>query len=66
MGNNSIPRRNRIDLYTPAELAIYNAMAEVEKMPADEKLTEAVMFLQKAKDCVSDYVDKKEGEVVIQ
>lgn len=51
------PRRNRLDLYTPAEKAIHDAMQEVEKAGADVKLTEAVMLLQKAKDCVADYVD---------
>lgn len=51
------PRRNRLDLNTPAELSIYNAMQEVEKLPANEKLTEAVMLLAKAKDLVSDFVD---------
>ena len=51
------PRRNSLDLNTPAELSIYNAMQEVEKLPANEKLTEAVMLLAKAKDLVSDFVD---------
>ena len=55
--SNEIPRRNRLDLNTPTELAIYNAMQEVEKMPANEKLTEAVTLLAKAKDLVSDFVD---------
>lgn len=54
-----IPRRNRLDLNTQTELAIYNAMQEVEKMPADVKLTEAVTLLAKAKDLVSDFVDSK-------
>lgn len=56
---NEIPRRNRLDLNTPAEKAIYDAMREVEKLPADVKLTEAVMLLAKAKDLVSDFVDAK-------
>lgn len=58
MGN-EIPRRNRLDLNTPAEKAIYDAMQEVEKLPADVKLTEAVTLLAKAKDLVSDFVDAK-------
>lgn len=53
-----INRRNRLDLCTPAELAIYLAMGEVEKIGADVKLTEAVTLLAKAKDCVADFVDK--------
>lgn len=65
MENNTVPRRNMLDLNTPAELAIYNAMQEVEKAGADTKLTDAIMFLQKAKDCVSDFVDAKEGEVLV-
>jgi hypothetical protein len=54
---NEIPRRNRLDLNVPAEKAIYDAMQEVEKLPADVKLTEAVTLLGKAKDLVSDFVD---------
>lgn len=54
---NEIPRRNRFDLNTPAEKVIYEAMLEVEKMPADEKLTEAVILLSKARDLVADFVD---------
>lgn len=50
-------RRNRIDLMSPAEKAIYDAMQEVEKMPADVRLTDAVELLQQAKNKVSDYVD---------
>ncbi len=55
---NEIPRRIRLDLNTPAELAIYNAMQEVEKVGADVKLTEAIILLGKAKDLVADYVDE--------
>ncbi len=54
-----IPRRNRLDQMTPAELAIYNAMQEVEKAGADVRLTEAVILLGKAKDKVADFVDGK-------
>ncbi len=56
---NEIPRRIRLDLNTPAELAIYNAMQEVENVGADVKLTEAVILLSKARDLVADYVDSK-------
>lgn len=56
---NEIPRRSRLDLNTPAEKAIYDAMQEVEKLPSDVKLTEAVTLLAKAKDLVSDFVDAK-------
>lgn len=53
------PRRNRLDQMTPAELAIYNAIQEVEKAGADVRLTDAVVLLSKAKDKVSDFVDGK-------
>jgi len=53
-------RRHRMDLMNPAELAILNAMAEVEKIGADERLTEAVNLLQKAKELVGDFEDCKE------
>lgn len=57
-----MPRRNILALNTDAELAIYNAMQEIEKMPADVKLTEAVMLLAKAKEIVSDFVDSQEEQ----
>ena len=52
------PRRMSLEKFSPAEKAIYNAIQEVEKAGCDTKLTEAVLLLQKAKDCVSDYVDE--------
>lgn len=55
----SIPRRIRLDLMVPAELAIYNAVQEVEKLGADTRLTEIVVMLDQAKDLVSDYVDEQ-------
>lgn len=53
------PRRNRLDLNTPAEKAIFDAMQEVEMAGADVKLTEAVILLGKARNLVADYVDEK-------
>jgi SHS2 domain-containing protein len=50
-------RRIRLDLMTPAELAIYNAMLEVEKIGADKRLTEAVIKLQDARTLVADFID---------
>lgn len=58
MGN-EIPRRNRLDLNTPAEKAIHDAIQKVEKVGADPKLTDVVVMLAKAKDLLSDYVDGK-------
>lgn len=52
------PRRIRIDLATPAEAAIRNAMTEVEKAGAHPRLTDAVILLQQALDAVADFVDE--------
>ena len=52
-----IPRRIRVDLMSKAELAIRNAINVVEEMPADVRLTDAVILLGKAKDRVADYID---------
>jgi hypothetical protein len=51
------PRRARLDKFTPAERAIWDATQAVEAMPADTRLTEAVILLGKARDLVADYVD---------
>lgn len=51
------PRRIRLDLFTPAERAIYDAMQAVEALPPDVHLTEAVVLLAKAREKVADYVD---------
>ena len=50
-------RRNNITTMVPAELAIRNAIEKVENMASDERLTEAVVLLQKAQDKVADFVD---------
>lgn len=50
-------RRNRLDLMSPAEFAIYNAMVELEKAGADRRLTAASIKLQEAKNLVADYID---------
>jgi hypothetical protein len=52
-----IPRRCRICLATPAELAIRAARDAVESVGADVLLTEAVILLGQALDKVADYVD---------
>lgn len=52
-----IPRRNRVDQWTPAEHAIDAAMQAVEALPADERLTAAVVLLGDARQRVADYVD---------
>lgn len=40
-----IPRRLRLDLASPAELAIHIAIQEIEKLPADIRLTDAQIKL---------------------
>ena len=55
--SSEIPRRIRMDLWTPAEKAIGAAVDAVEAMPADPRLTDAVCLLAKAKDRVADFVD---------
>lgn len=54
---NKIPRRIDINRYVPAETAIREAILRVEEMPADVRLTEAVVLLGRAKDKVADFVD---------
>ena len=53
------PRRNQLDKCTPAELAIYKAMEEVEKAGADVKLTDAITKLNEALNLVADFVDEQ-------
>lgn len=55
-----VPRRNRIDLMTPAEKAIYDAVGLVESMGAHVRLTDAVVLLGQARSAVADYVDEVE------
>ncbi len=55
---NGFPRRSRLDLCEPSEKAIYDATQEVEKLGADERLTNAVVKLSEARELVSDYIDE--------
>ena len=55
----SYARRSRIDLQTPAEQAIRDAVDAVERAGCDRLLTEAVVLLQQARDKVADYVDAR-------
>ena len=55
--DNGIARRSFIPEWTPAELAISNAMEEVEKLGCSVLLTDAVVLLGKAKDKVADYIE---------
>lgn len=54
-------RRADIQQMSPAELAILEAMREVEKMPADTRLTNAVIKLSEAQRFVADFIDDKES-----
>jgi hypothetical protein len=58
---NEIPRRIRMDQWTAAERAIYDAVQAVEALAADVRLTDAVVLLQAARDSVADYVDGAAG-----
>lgn len=51
------PRRSRMDQFSPAEKAIWDAAQAVEAMPADVRLTNAVVLLGRAREYVADFVD---------
>lgn len=58
-----MPRRCYLDLQTPAEKAIRDAIDEVELIGADPLLTDAVVLLGQALNKVADYTDKRlQGE----
>lgn len=57
--NETFSRRNRMDLMKPAEKMIQEAVWEIEKLGASDKLTEAVTLMSKAKELVSDFIDGK-------
>lgn len=52
-----IPRRVDLNRLSPAERKIREAMLLVEELPADPRLTDAVVLLAQAKDRVADFVD---------
>ncbi len=55
--DDELPRRIRVDRMVPAELAIRAAVHAVEEMPAASRLTDAVILLGQAQNCVADFVD---------
>jgi hypothetical protein len=57
VGPYNTPRRIRLDLYTPAEVAIRAAVIAVEEAGAHPLLTDAVVLLQQAKEKVADFVE---------
>jgi hypothetical protein len=54
---NTIPRRYRVDLFTPVEKMIYECQGEVEKMGADIRLTDALNLLIEARHKIAEFVD---------
>lgn len=65
MIENRLPRRIRLDLMTPVELAIYEVQEMIEKMPADVKLTLAGEKLREARSLVADFIDVQLNNVRI-
>jgi hypothetical protein len=61
----TIARKIRLDLATPTEVVIRAAMAAVEDMGADVRLTEAGQHLQRALDSVASYVDEQMRAVTL-
>ncbi len=59
--NDKTPRRIRIDLMTPAELAIRAAIIAVEEVGADIRLTQAVSLLSAAQTRLADFIDRVDG-----
>ena len=55
----TIPRKCRIDLATPPEVALRTALEAVEAMPADTRLTNAGQKIVEALDLVGDYVNEQ-------
>ena len=55
-----IPRRNRLEENTDAELAIRAVMLAIEAMPADVRLTDAVVLLGQAREKLADYIDTQQ------
>lgn len=58
METNLVPRKNIISMQQPAEWKIVEAMSEIETLGADVLLTDAILLMQKAKEKVSEYIDK--------
>lgn len=59
-----VPRRIRMDKWTPAEMAIWMAIQIIEVAGCDPALTDAVILLSQARDKVADFVDAKLAEPV--
>lgn len=57
MSENQVPRRNQLNLNTAEELAIYELVQQIEKLPADVRLTNVIIKLAEAKALLADYID---------
>jgi hypothetical protein len=62
MNDKDIPRRIRLDLMTPEELALFNMVGEIEKLGAHPLLTHCVVLLGDARRKLSDWVDLQAAE----
>ena len=58
-GCDPFPRRNRVDLMTAEELAIFSTMRMIEKSGTDPLLTEAVTLLERARHLLADYIERR-------
>lgn len=63
LSNNGVPRRNRIDLAVPQEVAIREALDRVEKSGAHPRLTDASVLLMEALAAVADWAEET-GNVI--
>lgn len=59
-----IPTRADMTYWSDAERAIWNAMQAVEAAGASPMLTQAIILLGQARDCVADHVEAPEGRLV--
>jgi hypothetical protein len=55
----TFPRRNQINLLTPEEKLIYDAIKAVDKLRASLILTDVITKLNQAKELLGDYIDHK-------
>ena len=60
-----IPRRNRLDLLTPTELALFNMVVEVESLGAHPFLTDVVILLGQARNKLADWVELPADDEVL-
>lgn len=61
----NVPRRNYLDKSSPAEMAIQNAIEEVEKCGDNPHLTSIVLGLFDMKNKMSDYIDGVQSNQVM-